>query len=995
MGFMSRRVLPVCGSFCVCCPALRSRSRQPVKRYKKLIADVFPRSQDELPNDRKISKLCDYASKNPLRVPKIAESLEQKGYKALRHDHLGSLRVVMAVYTKLFSACKSQMPLFASSALSMLKILLDQTRRDEVQILGCEALVEFAYNQVDGTYIHHFDGLLSNLCSLAEETGEVERRKVLRSAGLKALSALIWFMGENSHMPSDYDHVVRVIIENYGHDKYGYADEGKDGAYQYWVKEVEKSEGRTPVIISDSFPMLSFRKDAFNSKESFGVGNPSIWARACIEKIALAAKEATTRRRLVEPILHYFDTGRHWESDQDLALSVLQQIVQCSEKSGIDCYLIGILVKHLDHKSIKNQPQMKAAVVKIVASLTQDSKTESTIVEINVLNDIFRHLCSTLQASTGAVAYEDLEQNKGLQSAIQDCLLKLVRKLGDFGLICEMMALTLEKLSQSTTSKSTMSALLILADIVASLSNLARKQQNFSEALLHQLSLAMVHPDSDIRVDAHGVFRLIMKHLSSQTDVIADSGDLIKTTKKSFRKTVSALHVANVLIGPLVKEHDISSQLNTSLSGRFDQTNGNKSHRTLLGKHGSKIDRQAYAWDEASKPDVRNTSIIDEKHEMATIILSSDQAAVLLSAMWTEANMDNNSPRNYEAMFKTFSMILIFSSGKNLSHAVFVRAVQLALSLRTLALSKDAHLSPSMQRSIFVLSASMLMFALNSQNIPGITAQIKGPLTRGQVDPFLEVDDEGVRATKLDTKLYGSASSNASASESLASVRMESISNDSLVSLILSNLSTSFEAELSDLRDELLQTFSPDEGFTFGLDMMRMKGPWNSTVYEKTMTFNEVVEPKNDLISDISGTDLPHILSKTPIFTPPGNIIGVSQLLESALETAGQVASATAAPFSMPYSAVAMRCEAFGANTRRNMPVWVNLDGNHQTLALKPAKDSEFSKANLSSTKENYMDIDALKGTAGFPFNAANDFKHALHLPPVSHYDNFLRAAGC
>ena len=31
----------VCGSFCICCPSLRSRSRQPVKRYKKLVADVF------------------------------------------------------------------------------------------------------------------------------------------------------------------------------------------------------------------------------------------------------------------------------------------------------------------------------------------------------------------------------------------------------------------------------------------------------------------------------------------------------------------------------------------------------------------------------------------------------------------------------------------------------------------------------------------------------------------------------------------------------------------------------------------------------------------------------------------------------------------------------------------------------------------------------------------------------------------------------------------
>lgn len=45
MGVMSRRVLPVCGNLCFFCPSLRARSRQPVKRYKKLLAEIFPRSQ--------------------------------------------------------------------------------------------------------------------------------------------------------------------------------------------------------------------------------------------------------------------------------------------------------------------------------------------------------------------------------------------------------------------------------------------------------------------------------------------------------------------------------------------------------------------------------------------------------------------------------------------------------------------------------------------------------------------------------------------------------------------------------------------------------------------------------------------------------------------------------------------------------------------------------------------------------------------------------------
>lgn len=134
MGVMSRKVVPACGSLCFFCPSLRARSRQPVKRYKKLLGEIFPKSQvnflfatinlsqmpyffswpirlanalmffflsnmisrssrtievfliswllssifflshalqDAEPNDRKIVKLCEYASRNPLRIPKV------------------------------------------------------------------------------------------------------------------------------------------------------------------------------------------------------------------------------------------------------------------------------------------------------------------------------------------------------------------------------------------------------------------------------------------------------------------------------------------------------------------------------------------------------------------------------------------------------------------------------------------------------------------------------------------------------------------------------------------------------------------------------------------------------------------------------------------------------------------------------------------------------------------------------------------------------------
>ncbi|MBA0562761.1 hypothetical protein Godav_006204 [Gossypium davidsonii] len=109
MGMISRGVMPVCGSLCFFCPALSTRSRHPVKRYKKFLADIFPRSPDEQPNERMIGKLCEYASKNPLRIPKITSALEQKFYKDLRTEQFHSVKVIMLVYKKLIISCKEQM----------------------------------------------------------------------------------------------------------------------------------------------------------------------------------------------------------------------------------------------------------------------------------------------------------------------------------------------------------------------------------------------------------------------------------------------------------------------------------------------------------------------------------------------------------------------------------------------------------------------------------------------------------------------------------------------------------------------------------------------------------------------------------------------------------------------------------------------------------------------------------------------------------------------
>ncbi|RYR30373.1 hypothetical protein Ahy_B01g055150 isoform B [Arachis hypogaea] len=128
------------------------------------VADA-PAKEAEL-NDRKIGKLCKYASKNPLRIPKV----------------------ILFFVTAMFNCI---MPLYASSLLAIIRTLLEQSRTDEIRILGCNTLVDFIECQTDGTYVFNLEGFILKLCQLAQEVGEDERALHLRSAGLQALSYMV------------------------------------------------------------------------------------------------------------------------------------------------------------------------------------------------------------------------------------------------------------------------------------------------------------------------------------------------------------------------------------------------------------------------------------------------------------------------------------------------------------------------------------------------------------------------------------------------------------------------------------------------------------------------------------------------------------------------------------------------------------------------------------------------------------------------------------
>ncbi|TXG72845.1 hypothetical protein EZV62_001424 [Acer yangbiense] len=932
MGVMSRRVLPVCGNLCFFCPSLRARSRQPVKRYKKMLAELFPRNQDVEPNDRKIGKLCEYASKNPLRIPKITNYLEQRCYKDLRNEHFGSVKVVVCIYKKLLSLCKEQMPLFASSLLIIVRTLLEQTRHDEMQILGCSVLVDFINSQVNSTNMFNLEGLIPKLCQLAQEAGDDERALRLRSAGLQALAYMVWFMGEQSHISMDFDNIISVTLENY---------------MGLQMKSENGKEGRQNSQSNDqSFQNPLSNNDLDSTMDTSK--SPSYWSWVCLKNIAGLAKEASTVRRVLEPLLNNFDAENHWSAERGVACSVLLYLQSLLEESGENSHLLlSVLIKHLDHKNVAKQLLVQTYIVNVATQLAQSAKLDASVAVIGAITDLIKHLRKCLQnsAELSSPKADMAKWNGDLQYALENCILHLSKK-----------------------SHLNLEVFLF---------------QAFPDALFHQLLQAMTHPDHETRVGAHSVFSVVL-----MPSLLSPWSDQNKNTSQA----VSGFLPVNA-----------SQKVR---SGSFSFQDDGKEKETLMdGLKTSDGDAkqsscQSYSFKHA----------LTDGKALTSFRLSSHQVSLLLSSIWIQATSAENNPANFEAMAHTYNIALLFTRSKTSSHVALVRCFQLAFSLRSISLDQEGGLQPSRRRSLFTLASYMLIFSARAGNLPELIPIFKASLTKETVDPYLElIEDIRLQAICAESDkvkiAYGSQEDEVAAMKSLSAIESD---DHHVKETVISHFMTKFEKlsedELSSIKKQLSEGFSPDDAYPLEVPLfMETPRPCSPLAQTEFQAFDEVIPlaafTDDEAFLEPSGSQSDR---KTSLSINTLDILSVNELLESVLETARQVASFPASSTPIPYDQMKSQCEALVTGKQQKMSVLQSFKHQQEAKAIVVSSEIEQNGHPLLHMEwQNSEEIvkltneELVRPQDHLALCSREYGQYSFRLPPSSPYDKFLKAAGC
>ena len=95
--------------------------------------------------------------------------------------------------------------------------------------------------------------------------------------------------------------------------------------------------------------------------------------------------------------------------------------------AGDRLLILAAVIRHLDHKNVEHDPQIKSNVIQVASALTRQIRSGVVLSEIGFVSDLCRHLRKSFQATVESVGEQESNLNISLQNSIEDCLLEMAK----------------------------------------------------------------------------------------------------------------------------------------------------------------------------------------------------------------------------------------------------------------------------------------------------------------------------------------------------------------------------------------------------------------------------------------------------------------------------------------------------------------------------------------------------------------------------------------
>lgn len=340
----------------MCCPAFRPR-------YKRLVDNIFPATNDGGLVRSEMEKLTYYAASAPEKLDRIGEYLAHRLTRSISRKRDASVFIAMEALDQLLLACHAQqINSFVESFLRMVANLLESDNPD-FQAVGTNSFIKFSKIEEDNASYHRrYDFFVSKFSSMCHSNLEnIKDRKRIQGHGIRGLHG-----------------VVRKTVP----------DELQANIWQ--KQHMDKIiPSLLYVMMQEQNPeQSSSRRGSLQNKE---VGdNLTTAAEDCLRELLSRASYSNVGAAL-RPALAHLDNHKKWTPVNAFAIKCFK-VFMYAIQTQYSHIIVKMLLDHLDEQDM-NEGELKASILEVlcaVVSIPTSSPIGPAVIE--VFSQLVRHL---------------------------------------------------------------------------------------------------------------------------------------------------------------------------------------------------------------------------------------------------------------------------------------------------------------------------------------------------------------------------------------------------------------------------------------------------------------------------------------------------------------------------------------------------------------------------------------------------------------------------